>query len=278
VAEGAQFIILMDDELALDLGADIHAAIADVYINADGYKKSISSPGVGNYLTFAKAVGLACQIVGDDRVRQRSFVQAHGTGTPQNRVTESCILNETAKAFGIYHWPVAAIKCYLGHTMAVASSDQLVNTLGVWQYGVIPGIATIEAVADDVHASHLRLAPAHLERGVGNLDVAFINAKGFGGNNATAVALAPHVAEQLLEKKHGAKRLAAWRQKAEATRARAAANDRDATAGKAEVIYRFDHQVRGAEHVHLTRQALWVEGYPQPIRLDIANPLGIELT
>ena len=35
---------------------------------------------------------------------------AHGTGTPQNRVTESAILNETARAFGIEGWPVAAVK------------------------------------------------------------------------------------------------------------------------------------------------------------------------
>ncbi|MDH3598321.1 MAG: beta-ketoacyl synthase, partial [Candidatus Tectomicrobia bacterium] len=63
VAEGAQFVVLMDDELALELGADIHAVIADVYVNADGHKKSITSPGVGNYVTFAKAVKLAEQML-----------------------------------------------------------------------------------------------------------------------------------------------------------------------------------------------------------------------
>jgi acetoacetyl-[acyl-carrier protein] synthase len=193
-------------------------------------------------------------------------------------VTESCILNETAKAFGIHNWPVAAIKCYVGHSMAVASGDQLANTLGVWQYGIIPGIATIDAVADDVLASHLRLSPSHLDCGVGNLDAAFINAKGFGGNNATALALAPHVAAQLLERKHGVKHMAAWRQKVEKTRAQAAAYDRDVTAGNAEVIYRFDHEVRGAEHIHITHNALWIDGYRQAVPLDIPNPLGIHLT
>ena len=277
VAEGAQFVVLMDDELALELGANIHAVIAEVYVNADGHKKSISSPGVGNYITFAKAVSLGCQILGEHAVRHNSFVQAHGTGTPQNRVTESCILNETAKAFGIHDWPVAAIKCYVGHTMAVASGDQLITTLGVWQYGIIPGIATIDAVADDVHASHLHIAPDHLARQVGHLDVAFLNAKGFGGNNATATVLAPHIAEQLLEKKHGAKIMAHWRDKAEKTRARAAAYDRAAVDGLAEIVYRFDHDVRDDAHIHLTPQALCVDGYAQPIRLDVDNPLGVQL-
>ena len=275
IAEGAQYIVLMDDELALELGADIHAVVADVYVNADGYKKSISSPGVGNYITFAKAVSLGCQIVGDAAVRHRSFVQAHGTGTPQNRVTESQILNRTAEVFGIHHWPVAAVKCFLGHTMAVSGLDQLVNTLGVFRYGIIPGVTTIDRVADDVYASHLRIAPTHLVREL--LDVAFLNAKGFGGNNATATVLSPHFAETLLEKKHGVQTMATWRDKVAHTRAQAVAYDREATAGKIETIYRFDHDVRVDAHIHMSRDELRVDGYRQPISLVAENPLELAL-
>src|SRR5690606_19422015 len=89
LAEACQFVVLMDDELALELGADIHGAVPDVFINADGFKKSISAPGPGNYLTVAKAVASAVQLLGLDAVRQRSFVHAHGSSTPANRVTES---------------------------------------------------------------------------------------------------------------------------------------------------------------------------------------------
>lgn len=62
----------MDDALALELGADIHGSVPDVFINADGFKKSISAPGPGNYLTMAKAVAAAAQIVGEKSVRQHS--------------------------------------------------------------------------------------------------------------------------------------------------------------------------------------------------------------
>ncbi|WP_089717977.1 beta-ketoacyl synthase [Candidatus Entotheonella palauensis] len=275
IAEGAQYIVLMDDELALELGADIHAVVADVYINADGHKKSISSPGVGNYITFAKAVSLGCQIVGEEAVRHRSFVQAHGTGTPQNRVTESQILNRTAAVFGIQDWPVVAIKCFLGHTMAVSGLDQLANSLGIFRYGIIPGVTTIDGVAGDVYASHLRIAPEHLERD--QLDVAFLNAKGFGGNNATATVLPAHVSEKLLEQKHGAQTMATWRDKAESARAQAQAYDRDATAGNIETIYHFDHDVRADEHIHISRDELRVDGYQQPISLATDNPLDLTL-
>ena len=59
IAESTQHVILMDDALAVELGADIHGAVTDVFVNADGYKKSISAPGPGNYLTMAKAVAAA---------------------------------------------------------------------------------------------------------------------------------------------------------------------------------------------------------------------------
>ncbi len=275
IAEGAQYLVLMDDELALELGVDIHAVVADVYANADGHKKSISSPGVGNYITFAKAVSLGCQIVGETALRHHSFVQAHGTGTPQNRVTESQILNRTAEIFGIQDWPVAAVKCFVGHTMAVSGLDQFVNSLGVFRYGIIPGVATIDRVADDVYASHLRISPAHVERE--QLDVAFLNAKGFGGNNATATVLSPQVSETLLEKKHGAQTMAKWRDQVEQTRAQAMAYDREATSGKIETIYRFDHDVRVDKHIHMSREELRVDGYQQPISLVTENPLDLTL-
>ena len=78
------------------------------------------------------------KILGLKKVRNNSFVHAHGTGTPANRTTESHILNEIASTYGIKSWPVTGIKSYLGHSMAPASGDQLVTALGTWNKGVIP--------------------------------------------------------------------------------------------------------------------------------------------
>lgn len=157
IAESSQFLVLMDDELALECGAEILGAVADVFINADGYKKSISAPGAGNHLTVARAAALGRAIAGDDALRYRSFVQAHGTGTPQNRVTESQILSETAKVFGMENWPVAAVKSYVGHSIGAAGGDQIMATLGVWKHGFIPGIRTIHGLAEDVHSEKLNI-------------------------------------------------------------------------------------------------------------------------
>ena len=79
------------------------------------------------------------KIIGLKNLRTRTFVHAHGTGTPANRTTESHILNEVAKTYGIKSLPVNGIKSYLGHSMAPASGDQLTTTLGTWNKGIIPG-------------------------------------------------------------------------------------------------------------------------------------------
>ncbi len=272
LGEGAQYAVLMDDELALELGATIYGAVPDVFCNADGYKKSISSPGVGNYITVAKAVAAARAIVGENSVRNRSFIQAHGTSTPQNRTSESHILNETAKAFGIEKWPVAAIKSYLGHTVSAASGDQLMTSLGIWVEGIIPGIHSIDHVADDVFDSNLRLQPEHLDVGPAGMDVASLNAKGFGVNNASATVLSPQVTAKMLEKRHGAAMIKKHHAQNETVQARADAYNAAATAGSSEVIYRFDHNVLQGEDIGITGKAMSISGFANPIPLDFDSP------
>jgi len=199
MGESSQFFVLMDDALALELGADIYAAVPHVFVNADGFKKSISSPGAGNYITVSKAVAAAAAIVGDEAVRERSFIQAHGSSTPQNRITESMIFDKVAKGFGINNWPVTAVKAFVGHPLGPASGDQLASTLGVFADGVIPGIKTTDRVADDVLDDHLDIV-LHDKEAV--VDVAFLNSKGFGGNNATAAILSPKVVNSMLKKRY----------------------------------------------------------------------------
>lgn len=271
LAEACVFLVLFDDALAMELGASIYGAVGDVFINADGYKKSIPSPGIGNYVTVAKALASARATLGSEALK-RSFVQAHGTGTPQNRVTESHILNEMAKVFGLEPWIVAAIKAYVGHSLAPASGDQIISSLGVWKYGWIPGIATIDHVADDVHASHLRLQREHIEVDPGAIDLALINSKGFGGNNATCVLYAPDVARRMLSHKYGAERMRAHAAANEAVASSADAYDQQMINGIVNPIYRFGEGVLEGEDLTYDTRSIHIPGFDQAIDLDIQNP------
>jgi acetoacetyl-[acyl-carrier protein] synthase len=265
LAEACQFVVLMDDQLALELGADIHGAVPDVFVNADGFKKSISAPGPGNYLTVAKAVASAVQLLGIDAVRRRSFVHAHGSSTPANRVTESELLDRIAETFAIEQWPVTAAKAFVGHSLATASGDQLISALGSFKYGVIPGIKTIDAVAEDVHQEHLSIATHDRTLEPQQLDLCFINSKGFGGNNASALVLAPHVVEKMLRKRHGEAAFDAYCTRREQTRAAAQAYDQQALHGQLQVIYNFGHDLIDDQQIELGSEGVKVPGFAQPL-------------
>lgn len=270
IAESAQMVILFDDALAMELGATPFGAATDVFVNADGYKKSISGPGVGNYITMAKAVAAARAILGDKGIRAGGLVQAHGTGTPQNRVSEAEILSQTAAAFGIDAWPVAAIKCFLGHSIGSAAGDQINSTLGIWQHGIIPGITTIDTIADDVQQAHLDLRNAHHEIDREEQRYAIINSKGFGGNNASATLLSPVTTQRMLQARYSRQEWQQWQRANEAVRERQAEYDDAMIAGAIDPVYRFDHNVLHDDDVSLGAQQVSVGGHT--VQLEMQSP------
>ncbi|MDP6968448.1 MAG: beta-ketoacyl synthase [Gammaproteobacteria bacterium] len=272
MGEGSQWVVLTSDRLAMQMGAQIFGAVPGVYVNADGYKKSISAPGIGNYITLAKACSLTRAILGEESLRQRSCVQAHGTSTPQNRVTESHVLNQTAKAFGIESWPVAAVKAFLGHSQGTAGGDQLITSLGLWKYGYLPGISTIDHVANDVHTSNLRIQSAHMEFGTDGMDSVILNSKGFGGNNASAVLMSPASTEKLLSQRHGVKAVDTWLKARTTAQEQAQAYEQEAIRGTARPIYRFGHNVLQGPELTITDQEIRIPNYAKPIDINIDNP------
>jgi acetoacetyl-[acyl-carrier protein] synthase len=271
MAEASQYIVLMDDALALELGADVHGAVSDVFINADGFKKSISAPGPGNYITMAKAVAAARAIVGDDVVRKASIVQAHGSSTPQNRVTESQIFDEVAKVFGIEKWPVAAVKAYVGHSLSAASGEQLMVSLGVFKYGWIPGIKTIDKVAEDVVADRLQISTTDIDRRASPIDLAFLNSKGFGGNNATAAVFSPRIVESMMRHRYGAEVYDRYLARREQARIMADEYDADASRGQFNTIYHFGEGLIDESQIQITADGITLPGFAQGIDLQFSN-------
>ena len=271
IGEASQYFMLMDDELALELGAPCLGSITDVFIDADGVKKSITAPGPGNHITMAKAAAAATAVAGGQALREKSFVLAHGSSTPQNRITESQILDQVAEAFNISDWPVLAVKAYVGHTIAPAGGDQLAAALGTFQYGILPGIQTIDAVADDVHQQRLKMGPEHQQINPDNLEIAILNSKGFGGNNASAVVLSPMRTESMLTKRHGEQAMSVYRQKRENSLAAADDYFHRADNGDYAPIYRFGEGLIADEDISMNQQTLTIKGLANSIQLPQTN-------
>ena len=269
LSEATQYIVLMDDLLAIELGADIHGAVPEVFINADGIKKSISSPGVGNYISFSKAVAAAVGIVGIETVQKHSFVHAHGSSTPANRVTESELISRVAEAFDINDWPVTAVKSYVGHSVAAAGGDQLMAALGTFKYGIIPGIKTVTALAEDVYQKRLNFA---LNDNITTMkmEVAFINSKGFGGNNASAILLSADKTNEMLLKRYG-DRFMDYIDPREAARKSAADYAFQADRGNLAVIYRFGEELIDEQAVVITTTGMCIPGCSREIEFNTVN-------
>ena len=269
LSEATQYIVLMDDLLAIELGADVHGAVPEVFISADGIKKSISSPGVGNYISFSKAVAAAVDIVGIEAVQRRSFVHAHGSSTPANRVTESELISRVAETFEIDDWPVTAVKAYVGHSVAAASGDQLISALGTFKYGLIPGIKTVNEIAKDVHQKRLNFLLNDTVTAT-KMEVSFINTKGFGGNNASAVLLSADKANAMLGQRYTS-RFAQYIEQRETTRKNAEDYAVQADRGSLAVIYRFGEQLIDEKAVAITPTGMSIPGCSRKIEFNFKN-------
>ncbi|BDX03699.1 beta-ketoacyl-[acyl-carrier-protein] synthase FabY [Marinomonas pontica] len=271
IGESSQWTLLMDDELAIELGAEIFGAIPAVFSHADGHKKSISAPGIGNYLTMSKAMAYLQNIIGNEGLTQRTFIQAHGTSTPQNRITESHVLSKAATSFGATDMPVVAMKAFLGHSQGTAGGDQLHLSLGVWKDGILPGITTSHAIADDVYQDGLKFQLKHEAYGKDYFDAALLNSKGFGGNNATAVLLSPNQTLKMLCKRYSEEQMSAYHAKNVDVAAAAEDYNQAAIRGETLPIYKFGFNVLGGEELNITDKFIQLPGYELTVDLNIDN-------
>ena len=267
LGESSQFVILMEANLVIELGADIYGSVPSVHSHSDGHKSSISGPGVGNYITMAKCAADAEKEIGLKALRQNTFVHAHGTGTPANRTTESHILNEIAQTFGIKNWPVSAIKSYLGHSMAPASGDQLIASLGTWNNGVIPGIHSTDALAEDVYSTHLDILLENKTEEKDFYKGCFLNAKGFGGNNASAFILSPEETRMRIRSLVTKSKWDKYLKVVEKTYKNSIKYNESSLKGDYKVTYKFNENVlNGEKDIQISRKGMKLKGFKKQIK------------
>mgnify|MGYP005673518865 FL=1 len=255
LGEAAQFVAVTTLEFAITNGLKILGGFTDVAINADGFKKSISSPGIGNYVTMAQSLSntlkLGCSI-------QDSIVIAHGTGTFQNRSTESDVLNRVAEGFELKNWKVTALKGMLGHTMGPAAGDELITAIGIWNHGLIPGINTTKKLADDVLSDNLDFCLSTKEIDKERVDAIYLNAKGFGGNNGSCGVVSPNFIKSKINKKD----LKNYETKLSETEEKRTIYFEESINGKYDLIYRFNEEILDpTKDIKITKDKISISDY-----------------
>jgi 3-oxoacyl-[acyl-carrier-protein] synthase II len=107
------------------------------------------------------------------------YVNAHGTGTPQNDSVEGLALQ---RVFGEGTVLVSSTKSMIGHTMAAAGSIEAIVTVLALEHGLVPPTANLvdtdPAIAFDCVPGAARAVL---------LEAAMSNSFGFGGQNASLV-------------------------------------------------------------------------------------------
>lgn len=175
MGEGAGILILEELEHALSRGAKIYAEIVGYGMTCDAYHMTAPVPGGEG---AARAMELCLKDAGltPDRV---SYINAHGTSTAANDVTET-----------------AAIKKVLGESaykVAISSTKSMTGHL-LGGSGGIEAVATVMAVANDQIPPTINLEnpdpQCDLDYVPGTsrsqkVEVALSNSFGFGGHNVT---------------------------------------------------------------------------------------------
>ena len=261
LGESSQFAIVTSLEFAIEIGAEILCAVPNVFINSDGIKKSISSPGIGNYLTMGQAFK---RYLNDHEKPKISCVIAHGTGTFQNRSTESDVLSKCATSMGMKNLKVTGLKGYLGHTMGPAGGDQLACSLGIFDRGIIPGLNSTPKLADDVITNNLHFCMENEEINTSDLDAFFLNAKGFGGNNATASIYKSNFVTKMLPKLFSKSKLTSYEAALEKTRKNKLVYNSNCLEGNFNLIYRANEEILNPEtDLEMTSEAIKLKDYPE---------------
>ncbi|MEB3227019.1 MAG: beta-ketoacyl-ACP synthase II [Synechocystis sp.] len=175
MGEGSGILLLEELETALARGAKIYAEIVGYGMTCDAYH--ITSPVPDGY-GATQAIKLALQD-GGLKPEEISYINAHGTSTPANDVTETRAIKQAIGAHA-YNLAVSSTKSMTGHLLGGS--------------GGIEAVATVMVIANDQVPPTINLAnpdpECDLDYVAGKsraltVQAALSNSFGFGGHNVT---------------------------------------------------------------------------------------------
>jgi 3-oxoacyl-[acyl-carrier-protein] synthase II len=178
MAEGAAVLVLEEAEHARGRGAEVLAELVGYGASADASHITLPSPGgIGAVRASRRALhkaGLPPEAV--------DHVNAHATSTPEG---DSAELAGFRTLFG-EHAPrvsITATKSAIGHTLGAAGAIGSVAAVMAMREGCIPPTLNLEQ--PDLAVGDLDCTPLEARRR--DIEVAMVNAFGFGGQNTTLV-------------------------------------------------------------------------------------------
>lgn len=174
LGEGAAYLVLETEQSARERGVKPICALSGCGNACDAFHQTASSPeGEGAYLAMKLALddaGLAPQEI--------SYINAHGTGTPNNDASESCAIR---RLFGEQYPPVSSTKSFTGHTTSASGSIEAVFCILALEHQFLPiNLNWNTPMPDGI----VPVTDMHPQREIRHIQS---NAFGFGGNDSSVI-------------------------------------------------------------------------------------------
>jgi len=178
MSEGGACLVLEARDRATDRGAMIYGEVIGYGMTSDAYHVTLPKPG-------GRGAARAMQVALDDaglKPRQLDYINAHGTSTQANDVTETLAIKQALGDRTARSVPVSSIKSMSGHLMGGAGAIESIFCLQAMNTGVIP--PTINYQTPDPECD-LDYVPNEAREA--QVDFAMTNSFGFGGHNVALI-------------------------------------------------------------------------------------------
>ncbi len=180
LGEGAAFVVMETEASARERGAEIHAWLTGYGNACDAFHQTASSDnGEGAYRAMTEALKMAHL-----QPKDIDYVNAHGTGTPNNDLSESAALK---RVFAEKMPLISSTKAFTGHTTSASGSIETVICLLAMQHHFVPANLRWEHQIPDGITPTTGVKDVTLKHVV-------CNAFGFGGNDSSLILSAVPVA------------------------------------------------------------------------------------
>ena len=170
LGEGAAYVVLQRKE---DCNGAFKAYISGYSNACDAFHQTATSEeGTGPVLAMSQALKMSSLNTSDI-----DYVNAHGTGTPNNDLTESVAIK---KVFGNDLPDISSTKAYTGHTTSASGAIELVICLLAMEHNFIPSnLGCITPLQGGIVPSKGKTDC--------QVDNVMCNAFGFGGNDSSLI-------------------------------------------------------------------------------------------
>ena len=176
LGEGASFLVLESEASARQRGVTCQAVLSGYGNACDAFHQTASSEqGEGAFLAMRKALQMADIPSGDIQ-----YVNAHGTGTPNNDASESHAL---MRIFGANMPAVSSTKAFTGHTTSASGSIEATICLLALQHQFIPVNQNWKQAMEDGIVPFV----GEQQQSTGTLQHVMCNSFGFGGNDTSFI-------------------------------------------------------------------------------------------